>query len=175
MKKAKLLLVTLLLLTIACNIPQAEETIEVSMDESQIKALADTIHFQSPEWSPDDQQIAWRNNETGNWDIYLMNADGSEKQNLTASTHNDRNPIWSRDGQQILYQSKAIEQEGFDIYIMEKDGSQKKNLTNDSFDNQSAKWSPDGQKIIYTAKVNGYTQVMIMNDDGTGKRIISNP
>ncbi len=36
-----------------------------------------------PSWSPDGKRIAFTSNRDGNYEIYLMNADGSEQRNLT--------------------------------------------------------------------------------------------
>lgn len=52
---------------------------------------------ESPTWSPDGQQIAfasWRN-DSFNWEIYVMNADGSGQRNLTNdATADDIHPSW---------------------------------------------------------------------------------
>ena len=125
-----------------------------------------------PEWSPDDQKIAYRNNESGDWDIYVMNPDGSNRQRLTDSPAEDRVPVWSPDGRFISYQSKLPDQEGFDIWIMHADGSNQRNITQDLFDNQDPNWSADAEKIVYSSKVGDYWQVMIINIDGSGKRLL---
>jgi Tol biopolymer transport system component len=36
-----------------------------------------------PVWSPDGQKIAFQSKRNGNWDIYVMNPDGSGQRNLT--------------------------------------------------------------------------------------------
>ena len=36
-----------------------------------------------PNWSPDGQQIAFTSDRDGNWEIYVMNADGTNPINLT--------------------------------------------------------------------------------------------
>ena len=37
----------------------------------------------SPAWSPDGKGIAFASDRDGNWEIYLMNTDGSNPQRLT--------------------------------------------------------------------------------------------
>lgn len=37
----------------------------------------------APAWSPDGSQIAFESDRTGDWDIWVMNADGSNPVNLT--------------------------------------------------------------------------------------------
>ena len=44
-------------------------------------------HGAQPLWSPDGRKIAFRSARDGNWEIYVMNANGSEQRNLS------RNPM----------------------------------------------------------------------------------
>ena len=48
-----------------------------------------------PTWSPDGTKIAFQTDRDGNSEIYVMNADGSELQNLTKSADNEFDPAWS--------------------------------------------------------------------------------
>jgi len=49
-----------------------------------------------PNWSPDGSRITYASNAGGNWDIWIMNADGSEKTNLTQTADWDEyNPSWN--------------------------------------------------------------------------------
>lgn len=53
------------------------------------------IYKQRPTWSPDGAQIAFKANDgTSNFQIWLMNADGSNLQNISQSTSNDTDPVW---------------------------------------------------------------------------------
>jgi TolB protein len=48
-----------------------------------------------PRWSPDGKKIAFVSNRSGNFDIYTMNADGSEITRLTNNPADDSYPSWS--------------------------------------------------------------------------------
>lgn len=53
------------------------------------------IYKQKPTWSPDGSEIAFKANDgTLNFQIWIMNADGSNARNISNSTSNDRDPIW---------------------------------------------------------------------------------
>ena len=44
-------------------------------------------------WSPDGKKIAFRSNRDGNYEIYVMNADGSEQTNLTNNPSTEHGTI----------------------------------------------------------------------------------
>jgi Tol biopolymer transport system component len=52
-----------------------------------------------------DGRIAFASDRDGNWEIYVMNADGSGQRNLTANPSKDRAPAWSPDFQRIAFSS----------------------------------------------------------------------
>jgi len=49
-----------------------------------------------PTWSPDGARIAFWSSRTGNRQIWVMNADGSEQRNLSQNGFNDFEPVWVR-------------------------------------------------------------------------------
>ena len=72
---------------------------------------------------------------TSEGDIFVMNADGSEKTTVESQ------PFWSPDGKKIAFTS--IRDGNGEIYIMNADGSGQKNLTNnDSAYDGYPSWSP---------------------------------
>lgn len=77
-------------------------------------------------WSPDGKMVVFNSNRDGNWEIYIMNADGSEQTNLTNNPADDGFPSWSPDGKIIAFQS--YRDGNGEIYIMNADGSGLKRL-----------------------------------------------
>ena len=55
--------------------------------------------------APTTAKIAFSSNRDGNWEIYLMNPDGSQQKRLTQNSARDFSPVWSPDGEQILFVS----------------------------------------------------------------------
>jgi Tol biopolymer transport system component len=47
-----------------------------------------------PDWSPDGTQITFASNRDGNFEIYVMNSDGSNVRRLTFNQKGDRHPDW---------------------------------------------------------------------------------
>lgn len=74
-----------------------------------------------PAWSPNGQQLAYISQDDGNFEIYRINADGSNKVRLTNSATSDGLPVWSPDGRWIAFRSDRDGSWG--IYVMRSDGS----------------------------------------------------
>jgi Tol biopolymer transport system component len=60
----------------------------------------------NPAWSPDERLIAFSSNLKGNWDIFVIPADGSKPRQVTYNEWDDNSPTWSRDGRGIYFRSK---------------------------------------------------------------------
>ena len=89
--------------------------------------------------SPEQTKIAFESNRDGNWEIYVMNADGSEQTNLTNNPAMDTFPSWSPGGKKIAFQS--FRDGNWDIYVMNADGSEQTNLTNNPASDGEPSWS----------------------------------
>jgi TolB protein len=123
-------------------------------------------------------QIAFVSDRDGNFEIYLMKADGSSQTRLTNNPATDFQPAWSPDGKKIAFTSPA------EVYVMNADGSSPTRLTYSRPDWDSADqaaWSPDGSKIAVTRASVGYCDpdglcsgsgstlvISVINADGTG-------
>ncbi|MFC2091035.1 alpha/beta hydrolase fold domain-containing protein [Bacteroidota bacterium] len=134
-----------------------------------------------PIWSPDGTRIIYSsikfgNHEIGgNYEIGIVNADGSHMKNLTQHSAFDWLECWSPDGSKIIFSS---DRDGnMELYIMEADGSDVKRLTNHPLYDADARWSPDGSKIVYMSdRGERNYDIYLMNPDGTGKiQLTDNP
>jgi dipeptidyl aminopeptidase/acylaminoacyl peptidase len=92
-------------------------------------------------WSPDGTKIAYEaKGENGKPDIYVIDADGSHRKQLTHHRARDENPDWSPDGTQIAFYSERPG--NAEIYVMNADGSQQKRVTHDPWYDQAVRWEP---------------------------------
>jgi Tol biopolymer transport system component len=141
-------------------------TSEVNLNEE-----ADLATYSGPSWSADGKQIAFASDRSGsaNYNIYLMNLDGSDLREIVQDTGGDFAPALSPDGQKILFQSWRINEKRWDIYVVNADGSGEKPLISTNLDEQLPSWSPDGSKILYQAGLADIgTDIYLANADGSG-------
>ena len=94
---------------------------------------------QTDEGPPVTGKIFFTSGYDDNWDIYVMNADGS---NVTQLTHGGSNGggSWSPDGKKIVFETNR--DGSYQIYVMNADGSNQRRLTYNSFQNFGPRWSP---------------------------------
>lgn len=123
---------------------------------------------------PTDTIIAFASDRGGNFDIYTMNARGSNVRRLTFDPLHDRDPAWSPDGKQIAFTRKVNLSDFFgEVWLMNADGSGQRRLTQGG----GPKWSPDGKRIAYHAlfgeNVNVPLALWVINVDGSGKRMVT--
>ena len=80
-------------------------------------------------------KIAFSSNRTGDNEIYVMNANGTEQTRLTTNPANDDFPAWSPDGLKIAFNS--YRDGNTEIYVMNADGTGQTRLTNNpSYDGE---------------------------------------
>lgn len=127
-----------------------------------------------PVWSPDGRHILFLSDRAGDWDIWLMEPDGTNQVNLTADFSGlTGEASWSPDGSQIIFSSDRTGNN--DIWVMEADGANPINLTPEmSHDEGEPVWSPDGQFIAFVSTQSGTYSVWVMSaENGGEKRQIS--
>jgi dipeptidyl aminopeptidase/acylaminoacyl peptidase len=78
-------------------------------------------------FSPDGMKLAFISTVSGEAQIYLANADGTNVKRLTTGSTNAQ-PTWSPDGSRILFSSNRQSKAGneFELFIMNADGSDQK-------------------------------------------------
>lgn len=110
-------------------------------------------------------KIAFHTDRDGNFEIYVMNADGSEQTRLTNNAAFDGVPAISPDGTRILFETDRDGNN--EIYVMNVDGTGQINLTNHLGWDERPSWSPDGTKIVFVSDRDGDNDIFVMNADGS--------
>jgi Tol biopolymer transport system component len=149
-------------------------------DRTGLQLLTDTAAYSAgvTDWSRDGARLLYSAtlfpDEVSQ--VWVMNADGSEKTRLTDFPAGAVQAVWSPDGQRIAFVS---EQTGTGkIYVMNADGSDPVQMTAGPDWDSDPSWSPDGAWIAFNRAVGGIdavqTDLFLINADGTGLVNITN-
>jgi Tol biopolymer transport system component len=147
---------------------QVEDVYVMNADGTGVVNLTNNPADDSyPHWSPDGSKILFYSNRNGRYEIFVMNADGSDQHSLTGYP-GDSIPIWSPDGSKILVESDRGGE--WRLYVMNADGSDPTPLNGagnyggnaDDF----ADWSPDGSKVAFHSYRNGEANIIVVDVGG---------
>jgi TolB protein len=111
------------------------------------RALTHEANNNLPDWSADNQRIAFVSDRDGNEEIYVANADGSDAKRLTINPGRDLHPYFSADGKTLLYNSQRAGAP-FDVYALDLVTGDEVRVTATPEDETCARYSPDGKQMI---------------------------
>ncbi len=130
-------------------------------------AMTPTVEPTSPPAAAPGGKLVFQTRRNENWDIYVMNTDGSDPVQLTTDPADDLHPAWSPDGSRIAFTSDRDGNEN--IFVMNADGSELTRLTTSEGDDAHPAWSPDGTKIAFSSDRDDEdgTEIYTINPDGS--------
>jgi Tol biopolymer transport system component len=139
-------------------------------DGSDLRRLTGggTAVDQHPRWSPDGSRILWTRaasfDSAGN--VWVMDADGSNKTRLTSSPANEADAAWSPDGERIVFW-RSSQSHAADLWIMDADGTNQHRLTFSPAADIAPSWSST-DVIAFTSFRTGNGDVYTINPNGSG-------
>jgi TolB protein len=160
----------------------------MNLDGSDVVRLTSEVGYDGGAfYSPDGSQIVWRANypqEEGQiadyqrlleqglirpnaLEIFVMNADGTGKRQVTDNGAANFGPFWHPSGDKIIFSSNMDDPEGreFDIYMINADGTGLEQITKSPEFDGFPMFSPDGRYLVWGSNRNmaheGNTNVFI--------------
>jgi Tol biopolymer transport system component len=155
----------------------------MNIDGSGVRRLTDRVGYDGGPWfSPDGKKIVWRawypetEEEKALWkdcmennyivavplDIWVMDADGSNKRRLLHNGATNWAPSWHPDGKRIIFSSNMDDWHAdigkfghnFELYLINIDGAGLERITFNTVFDSFPMFSPDGKKIVFGSNRN---------------------
>jgi Tol biopolymer transport system component len=121
-------------------------------------------------WTPDGK-IVFESNISGNQDLWMMEADGSNQKQLTFDSGADRTPSVSSDGRYVVFASD--DRFASNIWRMDIDGSNLKRLTGGTRD-IDPRISRDGTWVVYQSRPSAGRRLWKVGIEGNNSEQLSN-
>jgi Tol biopolymer transport system component len=132
---------------------------------SQLTTTA--AHERQPVWSPDGSKIvsSVRGKEEGNYDLYVMPAEGGKPDLLFRSTLEKAPTDWSRDGRYVFF-NVATDSTKWDVWAVSTADRRAGAILDTVHAERDAVLSPDGKWLAYDSDENGRIEVYVQAFNG---------
>jgi Tol biopolymer transport system component len=130
-------------------------------EESPPRTVCSTDRTFTTDPEPDGSEIAFISDRLGTDDVWVMDSNGNFHVDLTdTASFYEAQPTWTEDRSKIAYLGDG------GVHVMDADGSNDTTLPNtgDVFD---PAWSPDGEQIAFSRSGGLYSEIWIMDADGS--------
>ena len=169
-------------------------------DGTHLRPVAHGPKTSEPAWSPDGLRLAFgraRPDNGGKFDLYTINADGTDERRITDERGSSYNPAWSPDGKWIAFNN--LDGVSKQVFKVASGGGKAVALAPGGEINGTPAWSHDGKRIAFASdrsgkpptdyqraqtegpantlvRLIGAQDIFVMNADGTNVvRITSDP
>lgn len=125
-----------------------KNNIKLTTDRMTPEALWAMGRIGGAQASPDGKKIVYQvgyysvKENKGHQVLFMMDADGSNKKQLTTSSKNETDATWIDGGKRIAFITEG------QVWSMNPDGTDRKQLSHESEDVEGFKFSPDGKHVI---------------------------
>lgn len=144
-----------------------------------VQLTFDSANDQNPLWSPDGSKIAFSTQRAhGNFDIWIMNSDGSAQSSLTSLPDNDAvnlpGSAWCQQTDRIVFSSDMSGPE--DVWSVKSDGTGLQQHATTAFQDYEPSWSPTCDRIAFQSQRSGNWDIYTIKADGTDlRRLTTDP
>ncbi len=125
----------------------------------------------SPAVSPDGRRVALILSKTGNAELFVCNADGTNLKQLTKTRDSESSPCWSPNGQTICYVATSGRA---GLYKINADGGPPQKLQTAGVGGNLTEpdWSPDGKTIVFTAQMGSFNICTVPAEGGSANVLV---
>ncbi|WNC70615.1 winged helix-turn-helix domain-containing protein [Thalassotalea psychrophila] len=126
---------------------------------SPFPVLQSKFNHLSPDYSSVHNKIIYVSNESGFYEVWASNHDGSKREQLTFLEDTVRHPKWSNDGTKVAFLSASRTDKGDKIYILDFKSKKLKQLNSQFNQHNRPTWSYDDKSIITAVYTDEYTDL----------------
>ena len=122
-----------------------------------------------PVWSPDGEQVAWFNDESGEYGLVIAEQDGGNARRIEISEPSFYFlPTWSPDGSKLAFTDTH-----YRVLVMDVASGDIDHVDTDRYAHpertMNPKWSPDSRFITYARRLDTQLRVVVVHDTETGE------
>ncbi|MFQ6677317.1 MAG: hypothetical protein ACE5D0_03260 [Fidelibacterota bacterium] len=123
-----------------------------NLDTEKSTWLTHSFRALYPDWSPDGEQIVFVAHRNSIANLYTMNGDGSNQQEITHFDYDTQiiGPQFSPDGESIVF-AMADKKANLDLFLLTMDTGKMRRLTDDPAADYGPVWHPNGLFVTYTS------------------------
>lgn len=153
---------------------------EANPDGTELRPLTTGAAYNAEcAYSPDGMRIVFASNRSGSMNLYTMDADGFDVQQVTHTTDcYNGGSFFSPDGSQIIFRADRQRQHYLQLYVIDADGSNEQQLTDNGAVNWAPYWHPNGTTVAFTTSLHGHMhyEIYLLNViTGRTFRLTHNP
>ncbi|MDP6700848.1 MAG: peptidase MA family metallohydrolase, partial [Candidatus Latescibacteria bacterium] len=136
----------------------------------QTLTMPDLELIESLAWAPDSRQLAFIGTGYGQSDLYVIDIETGERQQLTGTPQREDHPNWSPDGQSLAYSAKYRHQ--FDIKAYDFATGTAHTIVASPTDDLWPQWLPEGNKLLFVSTRDKINDLFVYHlDEGREYRL----
>ncbi|SEK64503.1 component of the Tol biopolymer transport system [Colwellia chukchiensis] len=137
----------------------ASLTLNSDTTTSPFPVIQSEFNHLYPDYSRAANKMAYVSNESGNYELWVANSDGSERKKLTHLQQTIRYPKWSFDGKKIAFLAPTASGDGDRIYIFDLISNTLKDVPSPFKKHNLPTWSFDDSAIISAIYTQEFTDL----------------
>lgn len=134
----------------------AAQSLDKTISSSPIPILQSVYNHKAPDYSAKNDQITYISNESGHYEIWLADADGRNRRQITDLKRTVRSPKWSHNGKYIAFLAPGNTVKKDHIYIVDVTTRRVTPVPSPYTEHNRPTWTPDDTAIISAVNSEGY-------------------